>query len=425
MAGRGAKTTSKPTKAEQKKNKSKNKATDYWVSVYFCVIPYDSLKSYKKGKFQIGKKKFETVCYKHLGKPVLETGSYKKRKKYDLPLYVDCSDFNIEENGWIDEEDLYPHLTLTLLDFYNATNELLNKDKKLNVHFHIGSDTFSDPLRNGLRQVLTGEGSRDIPQAYKRFAQFSRDYEAFMERFKEKEWTFKVDYSACYNLFLSFCPGLETEHNPYEKKKREDAKKKKLELVPLDSEMEAERQKMAAQPQQQQQQQPAAKTDTNEDSGKPKPKLELVPLDSEMKAEEEKKNAAAASANTAPTSPAAPKQEEPAPIKLTQKDKDPDEPKPKIKVAGEQQPDKKPASKNDEEEVILLGSDKEIAAEQQKRANKPKRTWDDINADIEREGKKDPTAKKVRVKDLNGVYGHYSNPYYKGPKDDSEKIMLL
>ena len=423
MAGRGAKSTSKPTEAESKKKKSKKKDQEYWVSVFFCVIPYDSLKSYKKGKFQIGKKKFETVCYKHLGKPVQETGSYKKRKKYDLPLYVDCSDFTIDENGKIDEEDLYPHLVLTLLDFYNATSELLNKDKKLKVHFHIGCDSLCDPLRHGLRQVLTSSGSTDIPITYKRFAQFSRDYEAFMDRFKEKEWTFKVDYSACYNLFVSFCPGLETEHSPYEKKKREDAKKSKLELVPLDSEMEAERQKQAAAPAQQQ---PAAKstdnTATDKDPNKKQPKLELVPLDSEMKAEQEKKEAAAAQAKAAP---AASNQEEPGPIKLKQRDKDPNEPKPKIKIADEYLSDNTPTDNNDEQEVTLLGSDAEIAAEQKKRANQEKRTEADVDADIEREGKKNPKEKKVKVKDVNGVTVHYRNPYYTGPLDENDKIMLL
>jgi hypothetical protein len=63
MAGRGATQTSQPTKLQKKKNKSKSKAKDYWVSVFFCVIPYDALKSYKKGKFQIGKKKFETELF--------------------------------------------------------------------------------------------------------------------------------------------------------------------------------------------------------------------------------------------------------------------------------------------------------------------------------------------------------------------------
>ena len=341
MAGRGATQTSQPTKLQQKKNKSKSKAKDYWVSLFFCVIPYDALKSYKKGKFQIGKKKFETVCYKHLGEPMRETGSYKKRKKYDLPLYVDCSDLIILENCWLDEESFYPHITLTLLDFYQATAEQLKKGEKLNVHFHIGCDCYCDPLRNGLRQVLTGAGAGDIDSTYKRYAQFTREYEKFMDRFKEKEWTFKVDYSACYNLFQTFCPGLVTEHSPVEKKRRKD------------------------------------------------------------------------------------KQDEPAPIKLKTKEKDPNKPKTKFHIAGQDEAADTPVNSNGQIKVNLIGSDKEIAEKQQQRANQKERTWEEVNADIDREGKKNPNLEQVIVNDIHGVPGHYRNPYYNGPNNNQLKIELL
>lgn len=194
--GTGAKSNSRPTKLEQKKQEDNSSPKDIYVSVAFSIADVEHLVSlYITDEGEESEQQLVVIPANN----IVEEG-FLDRTEFDCSLFVDCSDVLFPYSDIMDE---YRKVMLEKIDIIvpKLESKLSSLSKgKTKAHLYILSTVGAEQLAYALSYICAGKNQGKIKDS-KLSSSISKTYGDSFKRYK-KDNEISIDYFSVIDLAL-------------------------------------------------------------------------------------------------------------------------------------------------------------------------------------------------------------------------------